>query len=93
MADLIDRDAALHAMECEIEIVGRSNAIIVQNAARMIVQRIKDIPTVDAVPVVRCWECKHKIINENVPHRPLICCRTLRVGETTPEWFCADGER
>lgn len=49
MKDLIERDAAIHAMECEIEIVGRSNAIIVQNAARMIVQRIKDIPPADVV--------------------------------------------
>jgi len=50
-------------------------------------------PTIDAVPVVRCMDCKHKIINDNVPRRPLICCRTLKVGETDPDWFCADGER
>lgn len=43
--------------------------------------------------LIRCKDCKHKIINENVPRRPIICCRTLMVGETKPNWFCADGER
>lgn len=54
---------------------------------------VKHQMPVDAVPVVRCKDCKHKIINENHPDKPLICCRTLTVGETKPEWYCADGER
>ena len=50
-------------------------------------------PTVDAVPVVRCKDCSHAIINENHPNKPLICCLTRMCGTTKPEWFCADGER
>ena len=51
------------------------------------------VPTVDAVPVVRCRKCAHCIVNESHPDRPLICCLTKKVGTTDPDWFCADGER
>lgn len=43
---------------------------------------------VDAVPIVRCKECKHRNRYE---------CDRIRLGETkcgvTDDWFCADGER
>ena len=41
-------------------------------------------PTVDAVPVVRCRECKHQMTCGFVSVRPY----KLRA-----DWFCADGER
>ena len=52
------------------------------------------MPTVDAVPVVRCGECKHFI-------EPSWECRKLidrdAYGEADarvyPDYFCADGER
>lgn len=50
-------------------------------------------PAIDAVPVVRCRDCKHAIINENHVNKPLICCLTKMVGTTKEDWFCADGER
>lgn len=28
-------------------------------ASAMTIEMIEDAPTIDAVPVVRCWECKH----------------------------------
>lgn len=45
---------------------------------------IAEQPTVDAVPVVRCRECKHQMTCGFVSARPY----KLRA-----DWFCADGER
>lgn len=45
---------------------------------------IDETPTVDAVPVVRCRECKHQMTCGFVSARPY----KLRA-----DWFCADGER
>ena len=49
---------------------------------------IDECPTIDAVPVVRCKECKH---NKNYG------CTHLRHGRSyigiTEDFFCADGER
>ena len=39
-------------------------------------------PTVDAAPVVRCKDCKHR-------HTFDCMCRD----RTYDDWFCADGER
>lgn len=54
---------------------------------------IAKTPTIDAVEVVRCRDCKHAIVNENHIDKPLICCFTKMVGTTDPDWFCADGKR
>ena len=43
--------------------------------------------------VVKCKDCKHAMVNENHPDKPLICCLTKMCGTTSPDWFCADGER
>lgn len=45
---------------------------------------VENAPTVDAVPVVRCRECKHQMTCGFVSARPY----KLRA-----DWFCADGER
>lgn len=45
-------------------------------------QDIKKAPTIDAVPVVRCWECKH--------YTPTICHRLNTV--VTPFDFCSYGK-
>lgn len=47
----------------------------------------------DLVSVVRCKDCKHSLINEYHPNKPLICVLTRKCGTTTGEWYCADGER
>lgn len=44
------------------------------------------IPTVDAVPVVRCRECKHSY--ENAKHIDLAC-----EWSSVPDFYCAAGER
>ena len=47
----------------------------------------------DLMRVIKCKDCKHAIVNENHPDKPLICCLTKMCGTTAPDWFCADGER
>ena len=47
-------------------------------------------PTIDAVPVVRCKDCKHQ--NWVNAETGCIVCKVGR-GTNAPDWFCADGER
>ena len=54
---------------------------------------VKNAPTIDAVEVVRCRECKYAFVNDKDISKPLICCKTKMVGTTDPDWFCAAGER
>lgn len=59
---------------------------------------VEDMPTVDAVPVVRCKDCKHgqPMIYRHT-ESPCIMCSHLGSGffarVFNPNWFCADGER
>lgn len=54
---------------------------------------IREQPTVDAVPVTRCIDCKHSTKVEGMIG--LVWCDHLADGGTWVEndWFCADGER
>jgi hypothetical protein len=84
---LIDADA--------LENICAKNSITdkVTVGEKTVLQHLKDAPTIDAVPVVRCKECKYAMVNEHHPNKPLICGMTRMCGTTPPEWFCADGER
>lgn len=55
-------------------------------------QIIDNAPTVDAVPVVRCHECKHRYYYENDDIKP-VCTRAMAYANTPDDWFCTDGER
>lgn len=48
------------------------------------INRIQDL--------IRCKDCKHSMINKSSKNKPLICGLTKMCGETSPDWFCADGE-
>ena len=51
-------------------------------------------PTIDAVPVVRCKDCKHFVQSE--PYDPCECMKwTVKwgVAYTQPDAFCSYGER
>lgn len=58
---------------------------------------IDDSPTIDAVPVVRCGECKHwRRYGLDVSNRKEYGrCEWIDSTTHTPyeDWFCADGER
>lgn len=48
-------------------------------------KEISEIPTVDAVEVVRCLECKHR---DGIPGQPNIVCWQMHDDD-----FCSYGER
>lgn len=57
-----------------------------------------NLPTIDAVPVVRCRDCVWYEIyqlkkdgTDDRRYKPSYC-RNLEY-QTRPDWFCADGER
>lgn len=48
---------------------------------------MKDAPTIDAVQVVRCEDCKH------AQHDVIFDQWWCKGREVTPDWYCKDGER
>lgn len=65
---------------------------------------IAEAPAVDVVEVVRCRDCKHRIVNEHFGKRGYIQLKAMceldtgdpfELGRNAEEddWFCADGER
>ena len=49
---------------------------------------IDDAPTIDAVPIVRCKDCKYGIDWDG-----RLGCKWHGFYQTEQNWFCADGER
>ena len=45
-------------------------------------------PTIDAVPVVRCKDCKHRS-----KYKSCLADNPLHKWYVSDDWFCADGER
>ena len=60
---------------------------------------IDNAPTVDAVPVVRCKDCKYFGTTKFFDATIALCKKQrsakteMEVHVTPPDWFCADGER
>ena len=52
-------------------------------------KQISEAPTIDAVPVVRCRECKYHEDEEI----GMVYCPNALGGWVAENWFCADGER
>ena len=50
---------------------------------------INDSPTIDAVPVIRCKDCKYHEDEEI----GMVYCPNAFGGWVGENWFCADGER
>ena len=48
---------------------------------------IESAPTVDAVEVVRCKDCKHRVREDGRK------CEIWLAFANSNDWFCADGER
>ena len=55
-------------------------------------QALKEQPTVDAVKVVRCKECKKKFARDE-DYKGNILRYICLHGAHEPDFFCADGER
>lgn len=72
--------------------IGR-NAFKTRDDIRALIDRA---PTIDAVPVVRCWKCKHlNVVNrkELYAHCPKTNMAFLPFELDTREHFCSLGER
>ena len=54
----------------------------------VLVRDIENAPTVDAVEVVRCKDCKWSVSLDGI-----LGCRWHGFYETGSDWFCADAER
>lgn len=83
---LIDADALTKEIKMDIEDVGLQE--------RMIFHRINDAPTIDAVPVVRCKDCKYAHMTYSGECK--YCDMWKEDGEALyldGDFFCAYGER
>ena len=76
MDDLISRAAAL-------------NSLLMSKNYRDAHDSLEQLPAVDAVPVVRCKDCKHWHEDIDATTKWLMCHEIV----TDRNWFCADGER
>ena len=75
---LIDADAFLERMSRTDRFFG-------------VVFDINDAPTVDAVPVIRCWECEHAK-NAKVNKKGFRICPASHM-EIVDDDYCSYGER
>ena len=84
MARLIDAERALEIVRDQG--IAHPNAYLLTNYAMFI---LLDAPTVDAVEVVRCRECKYHE-EEGIG---MVYCPNMIGGWVENEWFCATGKR
>lgn len=70
---------------------GESGAMFVGN--NELPKFIDRARTIDAVPVVRCKDCKHcEYASNRIPVEQAWVCYKLGI-DVEQDWFCADGER
>ena len=81
---LIDADRAMEIVRDQR--IAHPNAYHLTNYATLI---LREAPTVDAVEVVRCRECKYHEEEEI----EMVYCPNMIGGWVENEWFCADGKR
>lgn len=92
MSDLISRAAALDAIDGMKPMQGNTEQLVMK---LLCWATVKTIQPVDAVPVVRCRECRHWR-QEVSPTEHWVCAHhsfNERKMYTTPAFYCADGER
>lgn len=83
MADLISRAAAI---EAAIDGADDWDGGYNPERERYIREHMAKVPAVDAVPVVRCKNCKYA--QHDVMYHDIWCNGIIR----QPEWYCADGK-
>lgn len=86
---LIDADKLLQADENSDKILVLGSGKALEIAYALIKKKVENAPTVDAVPVVRCKDCKHHE-NEEIG---MVYCPNQIGGWVKENWFCAEGER
>ena len=86
MAEYIEKQAAIDAINCDITITGRQNAELVAATIGTFADRIKAIPAADVVQVVRCKDCLFFTTEKS-------CCRPEGLIKAREDAFCSYGER
>ena len=89
MSDLIDRQAAIDALDGEIEITGRTNAEAVKGYVRLVRGRLERLPSAQP-EIIHCWDCIH-IDPVSVRSGSLYCTKIKRY--MTENDFCSLAER
>ena len=87
---LIDADRAIEIVRDKG--IAHPNAYHLTNYTTLILQ---EAPTVDAVEIVRCMDCKHYMPQKKSAHwenRASYCNRFVRI-KVRPNDFCSYGER
>lgn len=82
---LIDADALLELIENDAPVVSFHSLITKSWVIAALKSEHNLTPTLDAVPVVRCKDCKH--------YKDGRCFFTMRRHGLHDNWFCADGEK
>lgn len=90
---LVDKVRLDWGLTHQSQLISATTKLAVADAMCKLLGEVAKSPTIDAVEVVRCKDCKHAIVNQNHIEKPLICCKTKMVGTTDPDWFCAAGKR
>lgn len=92
MDDLISRALALEVINAVKGVVWSQSGKVL---CGKIFSQIKDLPAVNAVPVVRCKDCQHcRLLNDGVSFE----CTSWEMDFYAPEYsaatyYCADGKR
>ena len=62
-------------------------------SADEVAMAVENAPTIDAVPVVRCKDCKHcEYASNRIPTEQAWVCYKLGI-DVEQDWFCSNGER
>lgn len=99
MSDLISRSAVLKKMDELIDFAYRNEDDDLHHTLVTVCSYIDEIPALDAVPVVRCVDCKHRCTFVCPMYHTETCLDDLDgfddydVDRTDDDGFCHLGER
>lgn len=82
---LIDKDMLIEILG-EMQGLCDTKAALIQNSK--IWQQVKDLPAVDAVPVIRCKDCKHWQCDDSESY-----CDELGIFDTDMNSYCSYAKR
>lgn len=104
MGDFISRAAAINRI-MESLVQQETHDVNLHNIGlRKAMSAIDSLPAADVVEVVRCRDCKHRIVNEHYGEKGYMKLKAMceldtgdpfELGRYAEEddWFCADGKR
>lgn len=82
---LIDADKIVSGLHKELELAKINNERGLMSGFRISIRRLNNAPTIDAVPVIRCGDCKWYDSTFYLCPKCGVCVNR--------DFFCADGER